>query len=188
MVVRRLLARLRRLYADYRALRWALWALGAVASVGGTVVGALAADAWRRMGPVLTDSPEYASDAKASPPLASIHWSPPHVDLGPFVPFLIALAVVLAVRVLLRWPMARPDNPWERDPRRLFTDADRRWIKELTGNRCEHRWMFGLLRCRRRLHGRARADGPPLSARQGRGHRPHEPGLAVRQAQQPQIR
>lgn len=150
MVVRRLLARLRRLYADYRALRWALWALGAVASIGGTIVGALAADAWRRMGPVLTDSPEYASDAKASPPLASIHWSLPHIDLGPFVPFLIALAVVLAVRVLLRWPMARPDNPWERDPRRLFTDADRRWIKELTGNRCEHRWMFGLLRCRRR--------------------------------------
>lgn len=150
MVVRRLLARLRRLYADYRALRWALWALGAVASVGGTIVGALAADAWRRMGPVLTDSPEYASDAKASPPLASIHWSLPHVDLGPFVPLLIALAVVLTVRVLLRWPMARPDNPWERDPKRLFTDADRRWIKELTGNRCEHRWMFGLLRCRRR--------------------------------------
>ena len=88
--MRRLLARLRRLYADYRALRWALWALGAVASVGGTIVGALAADAWRRMGPVLTDSPEYASDAKASPPLASIHWSPPHIDLGPFVPLLNA--------------------------------------------------------------------------------------------------
>lgn len=116
MVVRRLLARLRRLYADYRALRWALWALGAVASVGGTIVGALAADAWRRMGPVLTDSPEYASDAKASPPLASIQWSLPHVDLGPFVPLLIALAVVLAVRVLLRWPMAAPTIPGSATP------------------------------------------------------------------------
>lgn len=145
--MRRLLNRLRRLYADYRALRWALWALGGLASMAATVIGALKADEWRRMGPVLADSPEYAADAEAATPWGSIHWSMPHVDLGPFVPLLIVLAVILAVRAVVRWPMARPDNPWERDPKRLFTDADRRWIKEVTGNRCEHRYLFGLLRC-----------------------------------------
>lgn len=144
------MGRLRRAWADYRALRWTIWALGGVVSTAGTVLGALEANRWRLMGPILEDSPEYASDSDAAKPLFDIHWTMPHIDLGPFVPFLVAVGILLLVRVLLRWPMARPDNPWDRDPQRLFTDADRRWIKELTGNRCEHRSLFGLLRCRRR--------------------------------------
>lgn len=148
--MRRLLSRLRRLYADYRTLRWTLWILGGLAGTLGTVWGAVAADRWRIMGPILTDSPEYAADTEETLPLAGFHLPSFRMNVGPLMPLLAILAVILFVRILFRWPMARPENPWERDPKRLFTDADRKWIKELTGNRCEHRCLFGLLRCRRR--------------------------------------
>ena len=131
-------------------LRWLAYSLGGVSSVLGTVWAAWTANRWRLMGPILEGSPEYASDSSMSKPVLDVHWTLPDVDWGMFVPLFVTVGVLLFARLLLAWPMARPDNPWDRDPKRLFTPADRRWIKELTGNRCEHRSLFGLARCRRR--------------------------------------
>ena len=58
--------------------------------------------------------------------------------------------LLLAVWLACRMPMAKPDNPFDRDPRRLFTDSDREWIDSCCQHRCEHRYCFGLLRCRYR--------------------------------------
>lgn len=66
------------------------------------------------------------------------------------------LALLVAI-VLAVWRFARnrvgaviPER--RRDPRRLFTSADRRWIYSNMrgGARCEHRMFFGLFRCKSR--------------------------------------
>jgi len=47
------------------------------------------------------------------------------------------LILVLVVRLIAMIPMANPDNPFDRDPQRLFSDRDLEWIRDLTGDRCE---------------------------------------------------
>lgn len=66
------------------------------------------------------------------------------------------LAVVVLITIAV-WRFSRnrvgkviPNN--KRDPRRLFSQGDRKWITSnmLWGARCEHRSFFGLKRCRAR--------------------------------------
>lgn len=66
----------------------------------------------------------------------------------------LAVVVLIAIAV---WRFSRnrvgaviPNN--RRDPRRLFSQGDRKWITSnmLWGARCEHRSFFGLKRCRAR--------------------------------------
>lgn len=64
------------------------------------------------------------------------------------VPILAAAVVLIALLALANLRMPKPDNPFDRDPVRLFSDADRTWIRMAAGGRCEHRRLFGLLRCR----------------------------------------
>lgn len=136
---------LSRLWGAYRWFRVACYVGGALSgtSLGSALV--WLAYRFRRLGELATDSPEYASDQRLLPA--------PHMpDLSswarPALAALAVLAALLVVRALLRWPMRKPDNPFDRDPRRLFTDSDRAWIDSCCQGRCEHRCLFGLFRCR----------------------------------------
>lgn len=147
----------RRAWEAYRLLRVASYTAGALAGVGG-LAGAYWTLLTRRLRSVLAeDSPEYAADTTVDPWHARARWDgltavirhaagilAPHA-----VPVIVACAVLLASLVLANLRMPKPDNPFDRDPVRLFPDADRTWIRMAAGGRCEHRGPFGLLRCRK---------------------------------------
>ncbi|WP_206431318.1 HNH endonuclease [Bifidobacterium castoris] len=101
----------------------------------------------------LEDAPEYASDVSLNPyhalrgHVAWPHWA---WASGPWVwPAVALCAAMLLLWAARRIPMRAPRNPFERDPRRRFTRTDRDWVSGCAGGRCEHRMLFGLLRCRR---------------------------------------
>ena len=61
----------------------------------------------------------------------------------------VIYGLLAAVWLGFHMPVWNPRNGpsgW-RDPRRLFTASDRAWIERAAGGRCEHRILFGLLRC-----------------------------------------
>lgn len=140
----------RRLMGAHRWVRHVLWAvagsggMGTMGYVGGVCIRVhdrLLAE---------TDSPEYAADISLNP-LSGWHWPTWRMPGIPAVWLWVAaiVVVVVAMAVLVAcWPMRKPDNPFDRDPRRLFSDADREFITQCTGNQCEHR-MCGLIRCPR---------------------------------------
>lgn len=120
---------------------------------------------WSYHRTLLADAPEYADDTPFDLARA-LHLSGadigggstpsmPSVSTGPLLAVLIMLLAVLVLYGLTRIPLPHPGNPFDRDPKRAFTQADREWIRKAAGDRCEHR-TFGLFRCRR--HGGAR-DG-----------------------------
>ena len=147
--------RLADLWETMRMLRVAVCTIGALAGTAGATAAGLWGAAWRARRELMTDSPEYAADAHVDPTgLAEpLHhawetmraWRPPTPPAWWWLPVILALILWIAARI----PLARPDNPWERDPARDFPPADRRWIATAVGGRCEHRSLFGLLRCRR---------------------------------------
>lgn len=145
---------IRRLWSAYRALRIAAWALGALGAAAGFAGAAWALAARRLRARLMTDSPEFADDTRIDPfGLAGLRDRLPRIprpDLPalPVWPVAAALGAMAVVWLILHIPMGRPDNPFDRDEPRLFSDADRTWISKITGGRCEHRWLFGLLRCR----------------------------------------
>lgn len=120
--------------------------LGGTGSIGGLWI-------WRRAQERMAEAPEFAvpnvtvgqvavDDAQSGgfqmPQLSAIPW-----DLLAGV-----VLVLLALFVLARAPMPRPENPFDTDSRRLFSDEDRRWIDKATKGRCEHRSALWLWRCR----------------------------------------
>lgn len=133
----------RRLWDTYRLFRWASCAIGALSAtgLGGALVGL--AYRWRRLGEIATDSPEFGGEEHLLPTVAM-----PRIVVPSWLPWLAVPVVLIAlVWLATHLPMRRPDNGFERDPHRLFTDADRAWIDSCTGRRCEHRTL-GLFRCR----------------------------------------
>lgn len=147
---------IRRAWEAYRLLRVASYAAGALAGAGG-----LAGAYWmllaRRLRTGLAeDSPEYAADTAVDPwhageraaGLARMLRQIRDASGARLVPILAAAVVLIALLALANLRMPKPDNPFDRDPVRLFSDADRTWIRMAAGGRCEHRWLFGLLRCR----------------------------------------
>lgn len=137
----------------WRQWQYSLWAIKVTAGLlvsAGAVVGAIMGHAHFDL---LRNSPELVTDDTfdvAEPGLdlvgLDIPWSTVWWVLG----VVIAVAVL---RALYTWPMPDPGNDWPdgRDPRRLFGDADFAWIRRCAGNRCEHRYFFGLLRCTRSI-------------------------------------
>lgn len=144
--------RIRKAYETYRAVRWALWALGGLGTLIGTAGGALAISINRARGMLSMDSPEYAADTTVDPwGLARLKTLIPAIPIGRIPPAIpVILGLLLLAWLMTRIPEPKPDNPWDTDPRRFFSDADRTWIRSLTGDRCEHRSLFGLWRCRRK--------------------------------------
>lgn len=137
------MARLRRLWMDWLALRWAAGMIGGLLAACGVSASMLAARYRSLRDMLLTDQPEYAGDLSWRDTLPS--WaSDLHVSPWWLLPPLIMVVMWLAVTI----PVPRPDNPWDKDPRREFSTADRAWIRDCAGGRCEHRTL-GLIRCRR---------------------------------------
>lgn len=147
----------RRVWETYRLLRVASYTAGALAGVGG-----LAGACWtllaRRMRVALSeDSPEYAADTTVDPWHAGEHaagliraFRDVRIMAGArLVPILCLSGLLIVLLILMNLRMPKPDNPFVRDPVRLFSDADRTWIRMAAGGRCEHRGLFGLLRCRK---------------------------------------
>lgn len=126
-----------------RTVRLALAALG---GCGVSAALALAASWVRRTVATAEDSPEFSGGPHR---LVSVGVASGDVPaLSGAVPVVLAVAaVLLALRAYAKWPMARPRNGFDRDPRRLFGEADRAWIERAAGGRCERRRFFGLLRC-----------------------------------------
>ena len=121
-------------------VRWLVNLAGALAGLSAAVRGGLEAWAMHARSLTALDSPEYASEISWR-----TVWNPPHVD--PRIPAGV-LVVVLLVTILACLPCPKPDNPFDRDPKRLFDASDRAWLAELCGGRCERR-IWGVLRCRR---------------------------------------
>lgn len=137
-----------------RTLRIIAYTLGALAGTIGAAAAGVWGMTWRARRELMADAPEYAADAHLDPtglaePLRRAWetmraWRPPTPPAWWWIPIILLAALGVAARI----PLARPDNPWEKDPMRAFPPADRRWIASITGDRCEHRSLFGLLRCR----------------------------------------
>lgn len=144
MVLRRLGAfadRLARLQGRARALAWALGVLSSLGVTGGAV--GLAVHV-RRAGETAASAPEYVTDQTTPADTGATHATlPAWVDWTAVRWAAVILLILVMVRIIARWPMRRPDNHWDRDPRRLFTDADKRWCYGAAGGRCEWRGPFG---------------------------------------------
>lgn len=146
--------RVRAWAARSRAARRILVTVASTLGGGGAGVGGLFLTRVRARVTALEDEPEYASAVSLNP-FAVFHgrvsWprlSWPRIPIWVWV-CAVVLAVCAVLWLLARWPMRSPDNPFDRDPRRRFTSADRDWIRSCTQDRCEHRMLFGLLRCPR---------------------------------------
>lgn len=144
MVLKRLGAladRLARLQGRARALAWALGVLSSLGVTGGAV--GLAVHV-RRQGDLMTDQPEYVTNQTTpADPATTRTGFPAWVDWGLVRWAAVALLILIGIRIIARWPMRRPDNHWDRDPRRLFSDTDKRWCYGAAGGRCEWRGPFG---------------------------------------------
>lgn len=150
MGVRRLIGMVGDMWRTYRRFRIITYTVGAVGGVGASASAGLAAFQWRVTRNMRADSPEFAGETRSLADmlhLPSLPEPPAWLD-GMITPMVCTLGVLLVLWVLARLPMPRPDNPFDRDPRRLFTDADRAWLDHATGGRCEHR-LLGMFRCRR---------------------------------------
>lgn len=164
---------IRRVWEAYRLLRVASYTAGALAGVGG-LAGAYWTLLTRRMRAALSeDSPEYAADTAVDPWRAGERaagliraFRDVRIMAGArLVPILCLSGLLIVLLILMNLRMPKPDNPFDRDPVRLFPDADRTWIRMAAGGRCEHRGLFGLLRCRGRssiwtIITRGRGAGP----------------------------
>lgn len=140
---------LRKLWDWYRQWAYWKWVTGLIASLLGSLtalLGGMGVTHWINQ---RQDCPECSVDVTWTPPrqetwLTTIPWQ-----------WILGIGVPLtAVMLLTRIRMPNPHNEWDsddgRDPRRLFTDADRRWIAKATDNRCENRRLFALVRCWRK--------------------------------------
>lgn len=151
MGVRRILHTMGDAWRTYRRLRFAAYAIGAVGGLGASAAAGIAALKWRLTRDMRADSPEFADETRTLTGLLHLPDMPrPPAWLdGLAGPLLAAAGLLLAVWLMSRLPMPRPDNPFDRDARRLFDDADRAWLEKAVGGRCEHR-MLGLFRCPRK--------------------------------------
>lgn len=147
MGVGRILHAARDAWRTYRRLRIAAYAVGAIAGLTASGMAGLAALKWRLTRDMRADSPEFAGEPHTLTRLLHLP-EPPAWLTHAAAPTLIALTVLLVLWALSRLPVPRPDNPFDRDPQRFFTDADRAWLRAMVGDRCEHR-MLGLFRCGR---------------------------------------
>lgn len=174
----KLLRRISTAYRTYKRVRYLVWTLAGVMSLTTTLAGSwwvLVAKARTRLA---EDAPEYAADT----PVSSLDLGLPSLKLPTITlpnlwPALAAAGILLLLFGLTRIPMSRPDNPFEKDPQRMFSDSDRVWIAEAAGRRCEHRTL-GVFRCRK--HG---TDTYPTNLGDSTGqmdhHYPHSRGGAT---------
>lgn len=132
-----------RAYREYELFRWLAWVVGGVFGLAGALWGGLVAWTARVRMMAMVDAPEYANDITPGDVLPR---GLSFVGGLPWPVVLVVLACVGVVVLLARLPLVKPDNPFERDPRRLFDDGDRRWVNGCARNRCEYR-TFGLFRC-----------------------------------------
>lgn len=142
---------IRTAWRTYRWLRILTWITGLLGGTGvfGSISWTLART--RLHGELLAGSPEYA--VNQTTPADGLPVTDPPISIRAD-PHLIVMAGVILLTVIplivfIRWPMRRPHNTFDRDPRRLFTDQDKDWCRQVTGGRCEKRSLFGLIRCRR---------------------------------------
>lgn len=137
-----------------RRIRWTVNTLGGLLGVNLIAVGIgfirqlRAKVAWNE------DAPEYAGDVTLNPlhglglDTSGFHWPQWTADMTILTIIGFTLLMLLAAVILFRLPMRKPDNGFDRDSRRYFTDTDREHIIACTSGRCEHR-ALGLFRCRR---------------------------------------
>lgn len=148
---------IRRAWETCRLLRVASYTMGALAGAGGLAGAYWTLLARRLRAGLAEDSPEYAADTTVDPwhageraaGLARMLRQIRDAAGARLVPILAAAVVLIMLLILMNLRMPKPDNPFDRDPVRLFPDADRTWIRMAAGGRCEHRRLFGLLRCRK---------------------------------------
>lgn len=134
-----------------RAAPWLLTSGGGAGGAGTLGWGIWRIRLWRTRLDQLTDAPEYADEQTRGEWTGfTRQWWQSLPWRGMLVGACTILILVLVVRLIAMIPMANPDNPFDRDPQRLFSDRDREWIRDLTGDRCERRRLFGLMRCRHR--------------------------------------
>ncbi len=147
----------RRLVAAWRMsrrVRWTVNTLGGLLGVNVLAVGVGFIRQLRAKVAGSEDAPEYAGDITLNPlhglglDASGFHWPQWAVDMTILAVTGFTLLAVLTVVLLARMPMRKPDNGFDRDPRRYFTDADREHIIACTSGQCEHR-MLGLFRCHR---------------------------------------
>lgn len=100
----------------------------------------------RKADSMMEDSPEYAEKPSLIPKISFPGM--PAINTTLLIWASGILLGSLLVLLILRIPTGRPDNPFDTDPQRLFTDRDREWINSCTQRRCEHRKWFGLARCK----------------------------------------
>ena len=151
MGVRRILHAMGDAWRTYRRLRFAAYAVGAVGGLGASAAAGIAALKWRLTRSMRADSPEFADETCT---LAGLLHLPGHAASARLAGQSGRPAArrgrTAARRVAaVPPPHARPDNPFDRDARRLFDDADRAWLEKAVGGRCEYR-MLGLFRCPRK--------------------------------------
>ncbi|MBT1161776.1 HNH endonuclease [Bifidobacterium sp. SO1] len=154
--MKRVWGMIRHAYDTYRMLRWTLWIAGVLAGIAGVTGAALMGYANRIRAGLYRDAPEYAADTRIDP----LHMTSILSGINPAawwgsiigdgrLPLVIGIPLLLILlRLLTLIPLGRPDNPYDRDPRRLFSDADETWIRDCARGRCEHRSLLGLWRCR----------------------------------------
>lgn len=174
----KLLHRIAGAYRTYKQVRYLVWALAGLGSLATTLVGSWWVLVAKARSALAEDAPEYAADT----PISALNLGLPQLDL-PTIPVpnlwpaLIVAAVVALLFGLTHIPMSRPDNPFEKDPQRMFSEADRAWIAEAAGHRCEH-LTLGIFRCHQ--HG---SDTFPLNLGDSTGqmdhHYPHSRGGAT---------
>lgn len=164
-------------YRTYKRVRYLIWTLAGAMSLTTTLAGSWWVLVAKARSKLAEDAPEYAADT----PISSLDLGLPQINLPTIhIPNLLPLALAVGVVVLValtRIPMSRPDNPFEKDPQRMFSDSDRVWIAEAAGRRCEH-LTLGVFRCRK--HG---TDKFPLNLGDSTGqmdhHYPHSRGGAT---------
>lgn len=132
----------------YRVFRMLMWLSGTLAAIGGVLAPAVAMWAGRTRDGLRASQPEWADDT----PLwrLMLPGLPGWADPSLLAPLLLVAAAVFAVWLAFNLPMRAPRDVEWRDTRRAFTDSDREWIDTACQHRCENRFLFGLLRCRRR--------------------------------------
>lgn len=155
-----MLQRLWKAYETYKLLRWVIWVSGIIISISGVAIAGVIGYVNRMREKLLTDAPEYATDTTilpfhmtdwlnrirqvVNPAFIQTLWTDHTFNI---ILLSILLLILLTIRIILIIPLGKPDNPFDRDPRRQFTTADEQWIKECANGRCEHRYCFGLFRC-----------------------------------------
>lgn len=126
----------RKLVAAWRMSRRVRWTMNTLGGLLGVNVAALGIGFIRQLRAKVAgseDAPEYAGDITLNPlhglglDTSGFHWPQWTVNTTITAITGLTLLTMLAIILLARMPMRKPDNGFDRDPRRYFTDADREY-------------------------------------------------------------